>query len=400
MSPPAHGRWLILAGVWFIYATFGLVASSLAPLVALIEADLGMRHATMGGIMGAWQLVYIAAALPCGMVLDRLGSRHALLLGALSIALSAAWRGAAGDATALLAAVMLFGVGGPIISAGAPKVIATWFQGPSRGLAMGVYITGPAVGGVVSLTLTHAWLLPLLAGDWRRLLWIWAALAAAAGIVWWVIASLPGLRPLADQRRPADSAPQRIVITGLLRDPSVRLVIAMGIGVFLISHGLTNWLPELLRHGGMDAVAAGYWAALPVAVGIAGSLMIPRLAVPARRFLILHGLCAALLAATVLLQFTHDAALFPGLVLQGIARSSLMTVMLLTLVEMPAVGPHHTGTAAALFFGAAEVGGMLGPLLLGLLYDFTHGFAAGLALLAVIGTGLVVGSRRLQRQLA
>jgi cyanate permease len=400
MPPPAHGRWLILAGVWFIYATFGLVASSLAPLVALIEADLGMRHATMGGIMGAWQLVYIAAALPCGVLLDRLGSRHALLIGALSIALSAAWRGAAGDATALLAAVMLFGVGGPIVSAGAPKVIATWFQGPSRGLAMGIYITGPAVGGVVSLTLTHAWLLPLLDGDWRRLLWLWAVFAAAAGLMWWLIASLPGLRSLADQRRPADSAPQRMVIAGLVREPSVRLVIAMGIGVFLISHGLTNWLPELLRLGGMDAVAAGYWAALPVAVGIAGALMIPRLAVPARRFLILHALCAALLAATVLLQFTHDAALFPGLVLQGIARSSLMTVLLLILVEMPAVGPHHTGTASALFFGAAEVGGMLGPLVLGLLYDFTHGFAAGLALLAAIGAGLVIGSHRLQRHLA
>ena len=167
-------RWLVLFGVWLIYASFGLIASSLAPLVQRIELDLGMSHTAMGSIMGAWQLVFVAAAVPCGMLLDRLGSRWALLLGALCIAASALGRSAADDYTAMLLAVMLFGVGGPIVSAGAPKVIASWFEGPSRGLAMGIYVTGPALGGICALTLTHAWLMPLFGDDWRPVFRLWA----------------------------------------------------------------------------------------------------------------------------------------------------------------------------------------------------------------------------------
>lgn len=40
----------------------------------------------MGSIMGAWQLTYIASAIPCGIFLDRIGSKWALTLGALVIA--------------------------------------------------------------------------------------------------------------------------------------------------------------------------------------------------------------------------------------------------------------------------------------------------------------------------
>jgi len=168
-------------------------------------------------------------------------------------------------------------------------------------------------------------------------------------------------------------------------------MLVMSVGVFLISHGFTNWLPELLVAGGMDPRTAGYWAAVPTVVGIAGALAIPRLATPGRRFGILAALALALLLATVLLQFRAPGLLACGLVLQGIARSSLMTVMILTLVELPGVGDKHAGTAAGLFFAAAEIGGMLGPLTLGVLFDVTHGFAAGLALFSVIALAVLLG---------
>ena len=396
MQPTSPLRWLVLFGVWSIYCAFGLIATSLAPLVKLIEGDLGLSHGAMGSVMGAWQLVYIAAALPCGVLLDRLGSRWALLLGALCIAASAYGRSRAADFGQLLAAVMLFGVGGPIISAGAPKVIATWFDGSSRGLAMGLYITGPAVGGVISLTLTHSWLLPHFHGSWRHLLALWAGVAGASGVLWWLLASLPGIRALADERHAATHVPHKQVVVSLLAQPAVRLVLSMAIGVFLISHGLTNWLPELLVHGGMNEVSAGYWASIPTVVGILGSLFIPRLAIPTRRFRILHALCFAMVCASLLLQLHTQIVLLPGLMLQGIARSTLTTILILILVELPEIGARNAGTASGLFFGAGEMGGMLGPLLLGVLYDYTHGFAVGLALFTLIGLALVAGVRRLQ----
>lgn len=389
-------RWLVLFGVWSIYCTFGLVVTSLAPLVKLIEHDLAMSHAEMGTVMGAWQLVYIAAALPCGILLDRLGSRWALLLGALCVAASAYFRSQADSFPGLLAAVMLFGIGGPIVSAGAPKVITHWFQGQSRGLAMGIYITGPAVGGVVSLTLTHGWLLPYFEQDWRKILALWGALAALSGVLWFALASLPGIRPIADERQSSAHTPHRQLVLGLLARPAVRLVLAMAVGVFLISHALSNWLPEMLVHGGMSPVAAGYWSAIPTIIGIIGSLSIPRLAIPARRFRILALLCGAMLLASLLLQFSAPALLLPGLILQGIARSTLTTVLVLILVELPDIGARHAGMASGLFFGAGEIGGMLGPLVLGVLYDATHGFATGLLLFTLIALGLMVNVQRLR----
>ena len=70
-----------------------------------------------------------------------------------------------------------------------------------------------------------------------------------------------------------------------------------------------------------------------------------------------------------------------GLVLEGLARSSMMTVLILTLVELKGVGKERAGTAGGLFFAAAEIGGVGGPITLGILYDATGDFSLGLSVL-------------------
>ncbi len=397
MSPTNSHRWWLLFGVWLLYSAFGLVAASLAPLVSIVESELNISHTRMGSIMGAWQLVYIFAAIPCGLLLDRLGARWALLLGVMLIAASALARSFAVDYWGLLFAVMLFGLGGPIVSSGAPKVITTLFEGSDRGFAMGVYMTGPALGGVVALTLTHSVLLPLFDGDWRKLLQLWAALTVGFGLIWFGLASLgpPDQEPA--ERDASDSQPSKGGLGDLLRIPGVPLVLCMSIGVFMFNHGLNNWLPELLRAGGKSIVAAGNWAALPTVVGIFGSLLIPRLATPERRFGILLWLCASATVASLLLQTTNNYSLGMGLLLQGIARSSMMTVLILTLVELPGIGQRRVGAASGLFFSAAEVGGVMGPLGLGAMYELTGGFSAGLYALTAVMVGLSLIVIRLRR---
>ena len=108
-------------------------------------------------------------------------------------------------------------------------------------------------------------------------------------------------------------------------------------------------------------------------------------------------LCIASALASVLLHSQAPVAMTSGLILQGIARSSLMTVLILTLVELPGIGERNVGTASGLFFAAAEVGGMLGPLTLGVLYDLTGGFSAGLYFLTAIALLMFASVRRLER---
>ncbi len=394
----SSGRWWLLGGLWLLYTAFGLTATSIAPLVLPIEKDLGITHAAMGGVMGAWQLVYIFAAIPCGALLDKLGGQRALFIGGMLIAASALGRAVADDYVLLLLAVGLFGVGGPLISSGAPKVVSQFFTGSDRGLAMGIYMTGPAIGGVVSLTLTHSVLLPAFDDSWRGVMLLWGGVATGASVLWLIIAGRAGLRSRELQiSSEAEKRPQGEVMGELIRTRAVQVVLLMSVGVFLFNHGLNNWLPEVLRSHGLPILEASYWAALPTVIGIAGSLLIPRLATPDRRFTILLGLCLAALLASLLLQFSGGPLQTLGLIMQGIARSALMTVLVLTLVELPGIDESRAGTASGMFFSAAEIGGVLGPLGLGILYDSTHDFTAGLGALSVVALLLTIGTVYLTR---
>ncbi|MEM1437068.1 MAG: MFS transporter [Pseudomonadota bacterium] len=400
-ASPDPRRWAVLAGVWMVYACFGLIAFSIAPLVPDISRELSLSATQMGTIMGAWQLVYIGAAIPGGMLLDRLSSRWTLLLGAALIAASALGRGLATDYWQLLLAVGLFGIGGPIISAGAPKVIADQFKGSERGLAMGIYMTGPTLGAVTALTLSRPLLLPYFTADWRPIMGLWAGTALAVGVLWFLLASSSAATRQHPRRTDADGNPGEgtlAVIGALLGDPTVRLVLLMAVAVFMFNHGLNNWLPEILAAKGIERAQAGYWASAPMMVGILASLTIPRLATPARRRTLLAVLCSLALLSSLLLLPAALPSTSAALLIQGVARSTLMTILILLLVELPAVGERRAGTASGLFFSCAEVGGVAGPVLIGVLNDQTDGFAAGLYALTLLCAGLFAASLRLRGQ--
>ena len=197
----------------------------------------------------------------------------------------------------MFVAVGLFGIGGPLVSIGAPKAIAQWFEGAERGFALGVYLTGPFLGHILALALTNSVLMPLTGGNWREVLLIYTGFILAAGLVWLLLANHPVNRTVERAGRQRETvAGQLAVFARLLRLPNIQVILAISIGAFFFHHGISNWLPEILRTGGMAPGAAGIWSALPTAVGIVGALTIPRLATPPRRFAILVGLalCARL----------------------------------------------------------------------------------------------------------
>ncbi|MBT3429059.1 MAG: MFS transporter [Proteobacteria bacterium] len=395
MTEPSTRRWWMLAGVWFCYMTFGLSMASLAPLVREIESDLAFSHSAMGTVLGAWQFVYIFAAIPCGILLDRIGARWGLAIGALIIGLSGIFRGFAEEYIHLLIAVALFGLGGPLISAGAPKVVSERFEGKDRGLAMGIYITGPGIGAVTALLLTQPLILPWLDGNWRVLLQIWGGVSLAAGLFWLLVAK--------ESPRTPDGVEGRAIMSGLvemLRIPAVRLILLMSVAVFSINHGMGNWLVEILQSFGADVSRARALATIPVAVGILSALTLPRMAVGSRRFSVLILLFScSVLASLALLGEPVGIWLYLALIVEGIAAGSMMTVLVLTLVEVPGVGDKRAGTAGGLFFSAAEIGGVGGPVLLGILFHAQGRFSSSLMVLALLGVLLVASVFPLRRHL-
>lgn len=390
-------RWAILGGVWLLYFCFGILIAAMAPLVEPISDDLGLSRSAMGMAFGAWPLVYIGVAIPSGILLDRIGARRALFVAGIIMGVSGLLRGVAVDHLTLVLAVGVFGLGGPLVSIGAPKLISLWFEGRDRGLAMGIYITGPALGGVFALSMTNSVMMPFFDNDWRAVLIAYSSFVAIASFGWLLIASHPDNRAMEARLRTEVRRPQLEIFADLIRVPVVRIVLVMSIFIFFFNHGLNNWLPEILRDGGMDRTTAGFWAALPTAIGVIGSLTVPRLATPERRMLVLALLFASAGAATILLHSDAKPVIACGLIFMGITRGAMMTVALLTLVEVREVGSRNAGSAGGLFFSAAEIGGVLGPVTIGFVADATDGFGAALNLMTGICGVLLLLSLLMRR---
>ena len=137
-SATSSYRWVILALAWLVYFAFGLILASIPPLVNIIAADLILSYAEMGVILGGVIVMYIPLSLPIGVGIDRFGQKRMIALGLLLIASSAVLRSFVFNFESLLLVVILFGLGGPPISVGLAKVVASSFEGRERGLASGI----------------------------------------------------------------------------------------------------------------------------------------------------------------------------------------------------------------------------------------------------------------------
>ncbi|MEM6741402.1 MAG: MFS transporter, partial [Pseudomonadota bacterium] len=111
-------------------------------------------------------------------------------------------------------------------------------------------------------------------------------------------------------------------------------------------------------------------------------------------------LFAASLMASLCLHFTNLSLILPGLIAQGVARGAMMTIAILILMETPSVPSERLGLAGGLFFTAAEIGGVLGPVSFGVLSALSGGFALPLVSVTVVCLILFAIIARLKRAYA
>ena len=380
----------MLALLCLAYGSFGLVSASLAPLLAPIREDTSMSRSEIGVVLGSWQFVYLFVAIPAGLVIDRFGLRLALFAGIALIGVSQLLRAVAVNEVTMLAAVMVFGLGGPFISVGAPKLTAVWFSPQQAALALGVYIVSPSIGSMVATSTANSVVMPLTDDSWRLTLAWFAVLPAAAAVAWLLLAREPDVQAPSEGTQTAEPSGVFGGYRRLAGIPLVQVVLLMAFGCFLFNHSLTNWLPEILRDRSLSASEAGVWAAFPTLVAIPAALLIPR-STPARWLSAVQASVFALWAAGALLvQLGEGPPLHAGLVLLGIGRGAATPLLMLTLLRSPRIGAALMGAAGGLFFTAGEVGGVLGPTLTGALADASGGFGLGLSALAAVSGLLAV----------
>ena len=126
MSTPRH-RWIVFGAMTGVYFSFGIAVTAIAPMLTAVRDDLGVSRGAMGFALGAWALIYIVTAPLAGRFIDRIGLGWSLALGGLSVSGSLVLRAAAQGLGSLWLAIAFFGVFGPLVSASAPYLMATWF---------------------------------------------------------------------------------------------------------------------------------------------------------------------------------------------------------------------------------------------------------------------------------
>ena len=203
---------------WVLGATVG--ASGLAMLdattvnVALpaIGAEL---DATVGGLqwtVNGYTLSLASLILLAGSLADRYGRRRVFQIGIAWFALASLVCAAAPTIGTLIAARVLQGVGGALLTPGSLAILQASFAPGDRGRAIGAW---SGLGGVAAAIgpLLGGWLVG--AGSWRSIFWI--NLPVAAAVLWVTARHVPESRADApgEERAPFDVAGSLLGALGL-----------------------------------------------------------------------------------------------------------------------------------------------------------------------------------------
>ena len=389
---------VLLASLPFGMLIFGL------PLIA---REMGASALAIGGLLAIYSLIVVAVQPIVGYGLDRFGRRPFLIVGLLGYAFSNAVFALITGVGSLYIAQLAQGVGSGLLWLAVLAIVSDLAPDDCRGREYGrleeMAFRGTLIGSVVGFALlrllSHGAIGGLtLIGGWRVLfLGFTAATLLAAAIAWRGIpetlersgrdrSESPEAAPAIPEDQPLEKA-EKWQLPGQLR-------ILLGIVVLTaIATGILS--PILIKHLS-DSVSADLFiialAFLPAA--LAGSVLPSRLGGLSDRFGRRPPLIVALLVSgLVALAVPFVQSLWPLAllwVLEAAAFAAATPAEEALVVDI--AGDERQGTALGYYTAAAGLGGVIGPLLGGWLYDrFAALGAFGIsALLMALGAVLVL----------
>ena len=360
-----------------------------------LEAEFGWSRATIAGASSASLLVMGFVAVLAGRLNDRIGPRWLLTASALFYGLGyLLFAGLQAPWQLFVVYGLLVGIGLSTHDVVTLSTVARWFT-RRRGMASALVKVGTGCGQLLVPLAVAA----LVAGfGWRTACTVFGAtalvlLAAAAQVMRRDPESM-GLR--ADGAK-ADSSPATAKpdphAGAAARSPLFWILCSSQAIVFTCLITVTvHIVPHATDLGVSRAVAAGVISAIGAA-SVLGRLAvggaIDRLG--GRRALM--GCYAALLASLVWLQFaTAPWMLFAFAAVYGAAHGGFFTVMSPTVAEFFGTRVHGVLFGTVLMFGS--IGGAIGPLAAGAVFDATGSYRVAFAvLLGLALTGLALVSR-------
>src|ERR1700684_1335571 len=166
----------LLGLLWLAGVAMRMTLLTVPPVIPLIHEELRMSETQIGLLIGLPLALFAVAAVPGSLLIARIGTGLAVIIGIVIASLASGARAAAVDVATLYAASIATGFGVAIMQPAMPTLVRAWLPGH---IAYGTiaYTSGMLMGSMFSTVLTIPVMLPLLGGSWRRDLVAWAALS-------------------------------------------------------------------------------------------------------------------------------------------------------------------------------------------------------------------------------
>jgi MFS transporter, ACS family, glucarate transporter len=408
--PPTRVRARVLAFAFLLAVVTYLDRICISAAAPYIMRDLHLTVLQMSVVFSAFTLSYSLFEIPSGWLGDVRGPRRVLtrivLWWSLFTMLTAAARGWA----SLVAIRFLFGAGEAGAFPNIARSFSRWFPRRERGRANGVMFLGSRVGGMLSAPIA---LLIVVRWGWRASFVAFGCLGLAWAGAWyawyrdrpdehpdvsaeeraWIRQDDDGAAP---GERPPDNPPGHSATPwrALLASRNLYAICGM---YFAFGYGLYfyfTWLPTyLITVLGFSVLSGGILAALPfVLAGLAdviGGWLTDWLT---RAYGLRAGRCYLGFAA-----FTLCGALVFGstLPVPAVAKAVLLALALasadLALGACWAVpldvAPDHAGVVTGFMNTLGNLGGLLGPLVVGVAVDRWHSWTFPFYVTAAIYAG-------------
>jgi len=376
-------QWLMLILAFLTSLTMHLLLFSYSQLKETIILEMRLTYAEAGFIFSMSVLALIILRVPWGIVIDRLGARKAAGLALTLLGVFGVLRGFAVNYETLLLFQLFLGVGFAAVMPCLPKLVAEWFPSEKAGFAIGVSISGYAIGDVIALSATP-YLLTLF-GSWRNVFYAYGIWALILTVIWWILAREPSQNYETRQSFDVYSYSSLKNFVALFKIKQIWLLSGLYLAAGTCYDTILIWLPSILETEGVELVAVGLITSMLPLGFLVASFAVGALSdrVGLRKpFILLLGLVSgpAIYATGVL----RGPVLWFLAFLIGLCTIGVLTIVLTMPVELPETA-HLVGSALGLIASVGNLGSFFMPTVVGRIRDVTGNFLWSMLILAILG---------------
>lgn len=382
----------VLAAMAFSVALgFGI----LVPVIPVFARTFGVSAVAASTVVSVFALVRLVTSPLSGALVDRFGERLVLTTGLLIVAVSSFAAGLSQSFTQLLVLRGAGGLGSSMFTVSAMALLIRVVEPGQRGRAVGAYqsgflfggIAGPAVGGLVV-----AWSI-------RAPFFVYAGTLIIAALVTIVFLARTELREREAQvEGPRAGKREQLLVALRHRAYLVALFVSLVTG--FLFYGMRSSAVPLFVTEGLEQSASMIGFGFLVTAGVQAVLLMPggRFAdTRGRRPALLIGTSAVTIAMLTLAASDVAAnqqllglglgLFFVSSLVQGLSAAFLGSAPAAVVGDV--IGGRRGGIVVSVFQMASDIGGVIGPVLVGLIIDSAD-FSTAFALSSVLSAGAVI----------